>query len=120
MSSRRNFLKSSAGLAATFAVGPLAGAQTTLPLRFPRSASATRKSAPWRIRLQPVLCIISVQRPDAEWNTPDLRLHQTLFQCQQNGINAYQVYPPRKYLLDLKVFRAQGGKMKFRLSWKSK
>ena len=36
MSSRRNFLKSSAGLAATLAVGPLAGAQAPPAASLPK------------------------------------------------------------------------------------
>jgi hypothetical protein len=45
-----------------------------------------------------------------DWNTPE-RICQTLLQCQQNGINAYQYTHSDSALSDLELFRAKGGKM---------
>ena len=46
----------------------------------------------------------------ADWNTPE-RVCQTLLQCQQNGINAYQYSHHESTLSDLELFRSKGGKM---------
>ena len=46
----------------------------------------------------------------ADWNTPD-RICQTLLQCQQNGINAYQYAHRENPLKDLENFRSKGGNM---------
>jgi hypothetical protein len=45
-----------------------------------------------------------------EWNTPD-RVCQTLRQCEQNGINAYQYGHHERGLSDLEQHRASGGKI---------
>ena len=45
-----------------------------------------------------------------DWNTPD-RICQTLLQCQQNGINAYQYSHRESPLADLELFRSKGGNM---------
>jgi hypothetical protein len=45
-----------------------------------------------------------------DWNTSD-RICQTLFQCQQNGINAYQYAHHENTLKDLELFRSKGGNM---------
>jgi hypothetical protein len=46
----------------------------------------------------------------ADWNTPD-RICQTLFQCQQNGINAYQYAHRENPVKDMELFRSRGGNM---------
>jgi hypothetical protein len=114
MSSRRNFLKSSAGLAATLAVGPLSGSQ-----------SAPAGSLP-KVRFGEVEISRMVMGSNqfygyshfnglldklmVDWNTPE-RICQTLLQCQQNGINAYQYAHREKPLKDVENFRSQGGNM---------
>ena len=45
-----------------------------------------------------------------EWNTP-ARVCQTLLQCEQNGINAYQYAHSERSLSDLDLCRAKGGKI---------
>ena len=114
MNSRRNFLKSSAGLAATLAVGPMAGAQT------PPAASLPK------VRFGDVEITRLVMGSNQfygyshfnglldklmrDWNTPE-RICETLFQCQQNGINAYQYAHHETTLKDLELYRSKGGNM---------
>ena len=45
-----------------------------------------------------------------DWNTPE-RICQTLLQCQQNGINAYQYAHNPASLEHLEMFRSKGGNM---------
>ena len=113
MSSRRNFLKSSASLAATLAVGPLAGAQTPPAASLPKvrfgDAEITRL-----IIGQNQFHGFShfnglLDKLMQEWNTPE-RICQTLLQSQQNGINAFQC-SYRGNSKGEQQFRAQGGKM---------
>ena len=114
MSSRRNFLKSSAGLAATLAVGPLAGAQTPPAASLPKVRFGDAEISRLVIGCNQFYGFSHfnglLDQLMREWNTPD-RVCQTLFQCQQNGINAYQYSHHERALSDLEVFRAQGGKM---------
>ncbi len=114
MSSRRSFLKSSAGLAATWAANPLAGAQTAPAASLPK------------VRFGDVEISRLVMGSNQfygyshfnglldhlmrDWNTPD-RICETLFQCQQNGINAYQYAHREASLKDLELFRSKGGNM---------
>jgi hypothetical protein len=113
MSSRRNFLKSSAGLAATLAVGPMAGAQApaaSLPkVRFgdveiSRLVMGSNQFYGYS-HFNGLLDKLMV-----DWNTPE-RICQTLFQCQQNGINAFQYAHRENPLKDVENFRSQGGNM---------
>jgi hypothetical protein len=114
MSSRRNFLESSAGLAATLAAGPLAGAQT------PPAASLTKvRFGDVEISRLVMGCNQFygfshfnrlLDKLMVDWNTPE-RTCQTLLQCQQNGINAYQYSHHERALSDLDLFRSKGGKM---------
>jgi len=114
MSSRRNFLKSSAGLAATLAVSPLAGGQAapagSLPkVRFgdveiSRLVMGSNQFYGYS-HFNGLLDKLMV-----DWNTPE-RICQTLFQCQQNGINAFQYAHREKPLKDVENFRSQGGTM---------
>jgi hypothetical protein len=112
MNSRRSFLKSTAGLAATLAVGPLAGAQAqeSLPkvnfggVEISRMVMGSNQFYGYSHfnRL--------LDRVMVDWNTPD-RICQTLLQCQQNGINAYQYAHRENPLQDLELFRSKGGNM---------
>jgi hypothetical protein len=114
MSSRRSFLKSSAGLAATLAVGPLAGAQAPPPALLPTVRFGDMEITRLIVgqnqfyghsHFNSIFDKIMV-----EWNTPE-RVCQTLHQCQQNGINTFQWSDRGRSLSDLEMFRAQGGKM---------
>ncbi|MGD0226025.1 MAG: aldo/keto reductase [Terriglobia bacterium] len=114
MSSRRTFLKSSAGLAASLAVRPLAGTQTG-----PVASLPTVRFGDAEISRMVMGCnqfygyshfnglLDQLMR---DWNTPD-RICETLLQCQQNGINAYQYAHRDKPVKDMENFRSKGGKM---------
>ncbi len=117
MSSRRNFLKSSAGLAATLAVGPLAGAQTPPPpppAAFPKVRFGDVEISRMIIGSNQFYGFSHfnglLDQMMRDWNTPD-RICQTLMDCQQNGINAYQYAHHDNCLKDLELFRSKGGKM---------
>jgi hypothetical protein len=114
MSSRRTFLKSSAGLAATFAAGALMGAQE------PEAGSLPKvQFGKYEISRMVVGCNQFygyshfdeiLNKTMAEWNTPE-RVCETLLHCEKNGINAYQYSHHARSLPDLELFRAKGGKM---------
>ena len=114
MNSRRNFLKSSAGLAATFAVGPLAGAQTPPVASLPKVHFGDAEISRMVMGCNQFYGFSHfnklLDKLMVDWNTPE-RISQTLLQCQQNGINAYQYAHSEKALADLELFRAKGGKM---------
>ena len=114
MSSRRNFLKSSAGLAATLAVGPLAGAQTPPAASLPKVHFGDVEISRMVMGCNQFYGYSHfnglLDRLMVDWNTPD-RICQTLLQCQQNGINAYQYAHRENPLKDLERFRSQGGNM---------
>jgi hypothetical protein len=114
MSSRRNFLKSSAGLAATLAVGPLAGAQTPPAASLPKVRFGDVEISRMVMGCNQFYGYSHfnglLDRLMVDWNTPD-RICQTLLQCQQNGINAYQYAHRENPLKDLENFRSQGGNM---------
>ena len=114
MSSRRNFLKSSAGLAATWAASPLAGAQ-------PAPAASLPKVRFGDVEISRMVMGSNqfygfshfnglLDQLMRDWNTPE-RICQTLLQCQQNGINAYQYAFHETTLKDLALFRSRGGNM---------
>jgi hypothetical protein len=114
MSSRRNFLKSSVGLAATLTVGPLAGGQAPPAASLPKVRFGDVEISRLVIGANPFNGGSHfnhlLDQLMADWNTPE-RVCQTLLQCQQNGINAFQC-PIKGYAHPyLKLFRAQGGKM---------
>jgi hypothetical protein len=114
MSSRRSFLKSSAGLAATLAVGPLAGAQAPSPESLPKVKFGDVEISRMVMGSNQFYGYSHfnklLDRVMVDWNTPD-RICQTLFQCQQNGINAYQYAHRENPLRDLELFRSKGGNM---------
>ena len=115
MNSRRAFLKSSAGLAAALAARPRAGSAQ-------ESVSATLPKVPfgkYEVSRLVVGCnqfygyshfnqiLDQLMR---EWNTPE-RVCETLRQCEQNGINAFQYSHHERGYSDLELHRASGGKM---------
>jgi phosphoglycolate phosphatase-like HAD superfamily hydrolase len=114
MSSRRNFLKSSAGLAATLAVGPLAGGQATPVASLPKVRFGNAEISRLIIGANPFNGGSHfnhlLDQLMAEWNTPE-QVSQTLHQCQQNGITAYQCSNKGFTQPHLDLFRTQGGKM---------
>ena len=116
MSSRRAFLKSSAGLAAALAAGPLDSAQEPATASLP-----TVHFGNYEISRLVVGCnqFYGFSHFDGvldqamrEWNTPE-RVCQTLLSCEQNGINAYQYahIEGMRTPEDLERYRAAGGKM---------
>ena len=114
MSSRRTFLKSSAGLAATLAVGPLAGGEVPPAASLPKVPFGGVEISRLIIGQNPFFGgahfnhILSELMSD--WYTPE-RVCQTLLECQQNGINAYQCNNKGNAQPHMEMFRAQGGKM---------
>jgi hypothetical protein len=114
MSSRRNFLKSSAGLAATLAASPLAGVQALPAASLPKVRFGDVEISRLIVgqnpfgggsHFNPLLDHLM-----ADWNTP-WRVCQTLLQCQQNGINTFQCSNQGDAQPYMRLFRAQGGKM---------
>ena len=114
MNTRRAFLKSSAGLAAALAVRRPGSAQEPVGATLPKV-----RFGKYEISRLVVGCnqfygyshfnelLNQMMR---EWNSPD-RVCQTLRQCEQNGINAYQYSHHERGLSDLERYRANGGKM---------
>jgi hypothetical protein len=114
MSSRRSFLKSSTGLVASLAASPLPGAQTAPAASLPKVRFGDIEISRLVVgsnqfygfsHFNSVLDKLMV-----DWNTPE-RICQTLLQCQQQGINAYQYSHHETTLSDLELFRSKGGKM---------
>ncbi len=114
MSSRRNFLQSSAGLATTIAVGSLAGGQAPPGAALPKVRFGDKEISRLVIGSNQFYGVSHFNkvfdRMMADWNTPD-RVCQTLLQCQQNGVNAYQHLHRDRPMADLDLFRSQGGQM---------
>ena len=114
MSSRRNFLKTSAGLAASLAAGPLAAAQTPPAASLPKVRFGDVEISRMVIGCNQFYGFSHfnglLDKLMVDWNTPD-RICQTLLQCQQSGINAYQYSHHPSALTDLELFRSKGGNM---------
>jgi len=114
MNSRRDFLKSSAGLAATWAASPMAGAQSPPAASLPKvhfgGAEISRLVMGCNQFYGYSHFNTLLDQLMVEWNTSD-RVSQTLLQCQQNGINTYQSSHHARELADLDLFRAKGGNM---------
>ena len=113
MSSRRNFLKSSAGLATTLAAGRSPGGQTAPAASLPKvrfgDAEITRLIIGQNQFFGFSHFNVLLDKLMGDWNTPE-RICQTLLQCQQNGINTFQG-SYRGISKGEELFRAQGGKM---------
>jgi hypothetical protein len=115
MNDRRAFLKSSAGLAAAFAARPLAGsAQESAVATLPKVRFGEHEVSRLVVgcnqfygysHFSPMLSQLM-----REWNTPE-RVCETLRQCEQNGINAFQYSHHERGFSDLERHRASGGKM---------
>jgi len=114
MNSRRNFLKSSAGLAAALAVGPVSGAQAPPAASLPKVRFGDVEISRLVMGSNQFYGYSHfnhlLDKLMVDWNTPE-RVCQTLFQCQQNGINAYQYAHHDNTLADLELFRSKGGNM---------
>ncbi len=115
MNNRRDFLISSAGLAAAWAARPLgARAQEPVATNLPKV-----QFGKYMISRLIVGCnqfygyshfnhlLDQMMR---EWNTPE-RVCETLRQCELNGINAFQYSHHERGASDLERHRASGGKM---------
>jgi hypothetical protein len=113
MSSRRNFLKSSAGLAATLAVSPLAGGQAPPAASLPKVRFGDAEITRLVIGQNQFFGFSHfnglLDKLMVDWNTPE-RICQTLLQSQQNGINTFQC-SYRGISKGEQLFRARGGKM---------
>jgi len=114
MSSRRDFLKTSSGLAAALAAGPLGKAAAPEAATLPTVAFGKHRVSRMIIgcnqfygysHFNPLLDQLM-----RDWNNPE-RVCQTLQQCEQNGINTYQYSHHDRCLADVERFRAEGGKM---------
>jgi hypothetical protein len=115
MNSRRAFLKSSAGLAAALAAGPLVGsAQETLGATLPKVRFGKHEISRLVVGCNQFYGYSHfnqlLDQMMREWNTPE-RVCDTLRQCEQNGINAFQYSHHERGFSDLERHRASGGKM---------
>ena len=114
MNSRRDFLKSSAGLAATLAVAPLAGAEAQPAASLPKVRFGDVGISRLVMGANPFNGFSHfnalLDKLMVEWNTHE-RVCQTLLQSQQNGITAYQCSNKGYTQPHLNLFQAQGGKM---------
>ena len=114
MNNRRAFLQSSAGLALTLAARNPDSAQGRVPTSLPKVRFGNYDISRLVVGSNQFYgyshfngILDEVMR---EWNTPD-RVCQTLRQCEQNGINAYQFSNSKRSASDLDRYRATGGKM---------
>jgi hypothetical protein len=114
MSSRRSFLRSSAGLAATLAVGSAARAQALPAASLPKVRFGDAEISRMVMGCNQFYGYSHfnglLDQLMRDWNTSD-RICQTLLHCQQNGINAYQYAHRENPLKDLENFRSKGGNM---------
>jgi len=115
MSTRRGFLKSSAGAAVAFAVRPIAGgAQEAAAAVLPKVRFGQYDISRLVVGCNPFYGYSHfnqlLDQLMREWNTPE-RVCDTLRQCEQNGINAFQYGHNERALSDLERHRANGGKM---------
>ena len=114
MNNRRDFLKTSASLAAALASRPLSGAQESAAASFPKVRFGKHEISRLVIgsnqfygysHFNPLLDQLM-----REWNTPD-RVRETLRECELNGINAFQYAHHERGFADLKLHRESGGKI---------
>jgi hypothetical protein len=115
MNSRRAFLKSSAGLATAWAARPLAGsAQEPAAATLPKVRFGQHEISRLVVGCNQFYGYSHFNRlldqMMREWNTPE-RVCDTLRQCEQNGINAFQYSHHERGFSDLEQHRASGGKM---------
>jgi hypothetical protein len=114
MSSRRAFLKSSSRLAAGLAAGAVVRAQEPVAVSLFKVRFGDNEISRLVIGCNQFYGYSHFNRLldelMREWNTPD-RVCQTLRQCEQNGINAYQYSHHERGLSDLEQYRASGGKV---------
>ena len=114
MSSRRDFLKSSSGLAATLAAGPILSAQEPAAPSIPKVRFGNIEITRLIMGCNQFYGYSHFNRLldelMREWNTPE-RVCQTLHQCEQNGINTYQYSHHERCLSDFERYRDENGKM---------
>lgn len=115
MNSRREFLKSSAGLAAAVAARPFSGgAQETATPVLPKVHFGRYQISRLLVGCNQFYGYSHfnslLDQLMREWNTPE-RVCETLRQCELNGINAYQYGHNDRALSDLQKHRASGGEM---------
>lgn len=118
MSSRRSFLKSSAGLAATVMADRLDGAQEPVARSLPKVRFGKYELSRLLMGQNQFYGVSHfndlLSQLMVDWNTPD-RICKTLLLCQQNGINGYNLSHRdanhSRILSDIELFRSRGGKM---------
>jgi hypothetical protein len=115
MNTRRAFLKTSAGLAAALATRPLAGgAQEPVAATLPKVRFGQHEVSRLVVGCNQFYGYSHfnqlLDQLMREWNTPE-RVCDTLRQCEQNGINAFQYSHHERGFSDLQLHRASGGKM---------
>lgn len=114
MKTRRTFLKTSAGLAATFATVQLGSAQESGGASLPKVRFGKHEISRLIVGCNQFYGYSHFNRLldelMREWNTPD-RVCQTLHQCEQNGISGYQYSHHGRSFSDFERYRAEGGKM---------
>jgi hypothetical protein len=113
MNSRRTFLKS--GLAAALAARPLAGsAQESVGVSLPKVRFDQHEISRLVVGCNQFYGYSHfnqlLDQLMRDWNTPE-RVCDTLRQCEQNGINAFQYGHNERALSDLERHRSNGGKM---------
>lgn len=114
MNGRRAFLKSSTSLAAALAIRRLANAQEPIRPLLPKVRFGEYEISRLVVGSNPFYgyshfnhILDELMR---EWNTPE-RVCQTLRQCEEEGINAYQYSHHERSLSDIEQHRANGGKI---------
>ena len=115
MNSRRDFLTSSAGLAAALAARPLVGrAQEPVAATLPKVRFGKYEISRLIIGCNQFYGYSHfnqlLDQMMRDWNTPD-RVCETLHQCELNGINTFQYSHHERGSSDLERHRANGGKM---------
>ena len=115
MNSRRDFLMSSAGLAAALAARPLVDrAQEPVAATLPKVRFGKYEISRLIIGCNQFYGYSHfnqlLDQMMRDWNTPD-RVCETLHQCELNGINTFQYSHHERGSSDLERHRANGGKM---------
>jgi hypothetical protein len=115
MNTRRAFLKTSAGLAATLAARPLVGsAQESVAATLPKVRFGQHEVSRLVVGCNQFYGYSHfnqlLDQLMREWNTPE-RVCDILRQCELNGINAFQYGHHERGFSDLQRHRESGGKM---------
>jgi hypothetical protein len=115
MNNRRDFIKSSAGLAAAFAARPLAGlAQEPVAATLPKVRFGKHEVSRLVVGCNQFYGASHfnqlLDQLMKDWNTPE-RVCDTLQHCERQGINTFQYAHHDRGFSDLQLNREKGGKM---------